>query len=180
MTRALVIGRRRKGRPIARVVRETQARLQDAGWEVTAEVVVRKRALRRHTASAVADGVDVVVAVGGDGAVLQVVQKLAETDVALAIVPMGTGNLLAGNLGIPKDAEKAAAVAIAAVTADAGRRRIDLGRMTAGGKKRYFAVACGVGFDAKVMDRTAKSTKLRFGKLAYLASAFLERGQVRN
>ena len=50
---------------------------------------------------------DVVVAVGGDGAVLQVVQVLAETDVALGIVPMGTGNLLAGNLGIPHEHEHA-------------------------------------------------------------------------
>lgn len=175
MTHALVIGRRRKGRPIAEKIRETQARLEAAGWKVDTKLVTRKRGLRRHAGAAVSAGVDVVVAVGGDGAVLQVLQKVAETDVALGIVPMGTGNLLAGNLGVPKDLDKALEVILGLKT-----RRIDVGRVTVGGKNRFFAVACGVGFDAEVMDATSKSSKLRLGKLAYFASAFRSRGRVRN
>jgi diacylglycerol kinase (ATP) len=117
-------------------------------------------------------GVDVVVAVGGDGAVLQVVNALADTTVALGIIPMGTGNLLAGNLRIPRRLDRAVSVIVG------GRhRRIDLGRVTVGGKDHDFAVACGVGFDARVMQATGAAEKRRLGKLAYVVRAI---GQVRH
>jgi len=174
MTKALVIGRRRPGRPIRKTVRETTKRLRDAGWKVEAAVVDTKRQLRRRSARAVKDGVDVVVAVGGDGAVSQMLQAVAGTDVALGVVPMGTGNLLAGNLEIPKGLESVA------VLADGGRRRIDLGRVRIGGKRRYFAIACGVGFDAEVMDATDRTEKQRLGKLAYFAGAIRRQGQVKD
>jgi diacylglycerol kinase (ATP) len=173
--RALVIGRRRRGRTIGTVVRQTRKRLEAAGWTVESVFVDRKKELRQHAARAVKEGFDVVVAVGGDGAVLQVVQVLAETDVALGIIPMGTGNLLAGNLGIPHKHEDAGEMLLTGT-----RRRIDLGRLTIGGKRRYFAVACGIGFDADVMKGTAKVHKLRWGKLAYLASAFRRSRHMRN
>ena len=112
MTRALMLGRRRKGRPIGVAVAEATALLVAAGWTVDARVVDRKRQLRRETRRGVKAGVDVVVAVGGDGAVLQVVQKLAETKVALGIVPKGTGNLLATNLGIPTEVDAAVQVVL--------------------------------------------------------------------
>jgi YegS/Rv2252/BmrU family lipid kinase len=172
---ALVIGRRRKGRKIAEAVRETERLLEAAGWKVDSEVVVRKRELRKSTAKAVKSGLDVVVAVGGDGAVLQVVNALAETDVALGIIPKGTGNLLAGNLGIPHKLERAVDVIVTG-----HRRRIDLGRVTIDGKERDFAVACGVGFDARVMQATGTAEKGRWGKLAYLANAVREGRHVGN
>lgn len=175
MTRAFVIGRRRRGRPIGTVVRQAGSQLEAAGWTVETALVDRKRELRKRTARAVKSRVDIVVAVGGDGAVLQVVQALAETDVALGIVPMGTGNLLAGNLRIPHKPETAVGLII-----DGGRRRIDLGRVKVGGKRRVFSVACGIGFDAEVMQATAKKHKLRWGKLAYVASAIRRSGTVRN
>jgi diacylglycerol kinase family enzyme len=118
----------------------------------------------------------VVVAVGGDGAVLEVATALAKTEVALGIIPMGTGNLLAGNLEIPGD------LAEATRTLVTGRhKRIDLGRLTVdGGARHYFAVACGVGFDAKVMKKTGTGQKRRWGKLAYVANAISEAGGVHN
>lgn len=164
--RALVVGRRRRGRKIGTVVQQTRRRLEAAGWTVETAFVERKKELREAARHAVGEQFDVVVAVGGDGAVLQVVQVLAETDVALGIVPMGTGNLLAGNLGIPHQVEGAGETLLTG-----SRRTIDLGRLTIAGKRKYFAVACGVGFDAEVMKGTAKAHKLRWGKLAYLASA---------
>ena len=175
MTHVLVIGRRRPGREIGKAVRETARRLTDAGWSVDREVVVTKGQLRRGAARAVKRGADVVVAVGGDGAVLQVVQSLAGTQVALGIIPMGTGNLLAGNLGIPKGVDEAVKVLV-----DGGRRKIDLGRLTAGGKQTMFAVACGVGFDAEVMASTDPEEKEHLGKLAYVVSAIRRQGQVRD
>jgi YegS/Rv2252/BmrU family lipid kinase len=175
MTRALVIGRRRQGRGIAQAVAETERRLGAAGWTVEMAVVDRKKQLRKRTRRAVKAGADVVVAVGGDGAVSQVVQALAGTEVDLGIVPMGTGNLLAGNLAIPRPRDKA----IDVVLSD-GRRRIDLGHVTIDRKRKVFAVACGIGFDAVVMKSTGKRGKRRWGKLAYVASAIKNHGRVRN
>ena len=175
MTRALVVGRRRPGRKIAAAVRDTRKALEAEGWTVKGAVVTAKRTLRRVVARAVKDGVDVVVAVGGDGAVLQVVQVLAGTKVALGIIPLGTGNLLAGNLEIPKGIEEGVAVLV-----HGGRRRIDVGRLTVGGKRSLFAVACGVGFDAQVMKATSTSDKVQLGKLAYVASAIRRQGLVKD
>jgi YegS/Rv2252/BmrU family lipid kinase len=173
MTSALVIGRRRRGRPIREAVRETQRLLEAAGWQVEASVVKKKRSVRRRSGDAARSGVDVVVAVGGDGAVLQVVQGLAETPVALGIVPMGTGNLLATNLRIPRRLEHAVQVVLGGT-----RRQIDLGKLTMGRKERYFAVACGIGFDATVMDATTLAAKRRWGKLAYAAKAVAQSGDL--
>src|SRR5439155_1893219 len=77
VTTALVIGRLRPGRPIRETVGETQRLLEAAGWKVETSLVKKKRSVRKRTAAAAKDGVDVVVAVGGDGVVLQVVQSLA-------------------------------------------------------------------------------------------------------
>ena len=104
---------------------------------------------------------------------LQVIQSLACSEVALGIVPLGTGNLVAGNLRIPTDAASAATTIL-----EGERRRIDLGRVRAGAHDEWFAVACGVGFDAQVMDATSKRAKVRLGKLAYLASAVRERDRL--
>jgi len=175
VTRALVLGRRRPGRKVGEAVRETQERLEAAGWKVDSLVVRRKSALRRHAAHGVDAGVDVVVAVGGDGAVLQVVNALAETKVALGIIPMGTGNLLAGNLGIPHQLDRAVDVLV-----NGHHRRIDLGRVTVGGKDHDFTVACGVGFDARVMQATDTREKRRLGKLAYLVQAIRQAQHVRD
>ncbi len=172
---ALVIGRRRPGRKIDEAVGETKQRLKAAGWKVDGIVVQRKRALRKRATNAVHDGVDVVVAVGGDGAVLQVVNALAKTKTALGIVPMGTGNLLAGNLGIPHALEAAVNVLV-----NGQHRRIDLGGLNVDGKDRYFAVACGVGFDAHVMEATGTREKLRLGKLAYVVQAVRKAALVRD
>jgi YegS/Rv2252/BmrU family lipid kinase len=175
MTRALIIGRRRLGRGIPQAVHETGQRLEAAGWTIESAVVDRKKQLRKRTRRAVKAEVDVVVAVGGDGAVSQVVQALAGTQVDLGIVPMGAGNLLAGNLGIPRVREQAIDVVLAG-----GRRRIDLGQVTIARRRKVFAVACGIGFDAVVMKSTGKRGKRRWGKLAYVASAIKNRGRVRN
>jgi YegS/Rv2252/BmrU family lipid kinase len=169
VTRALVLGRRRIGRQIGPTVHETAKRLMAAGWEVETKVVFQKKDLRKRARRAVKGKVDVVVAVGGDGAVFQVVNAIAESDVALGIVPKGTGNLLAGNLGIPQNIDKAIDVLL-----EGEARTIDLGRVSLDGTDRDFAVACGIGFDAVVMDRTDAAHKRRWGKLAYVASAVRE------
>ena len=175
MIRALVVGRKRPGRPIPEAVAEVAQQLEEAGWEVVTSVVKRKRDVRRATRRAVKDERDVVVAVGGDGAVLQVATVLADTTIALGIVPTGTGNLLAANLKVPTDRDKAVEALLS------GRpRRIDMGSVSIGRKKRAFTVACGIGYDAKVMDATTPEQKLHWGKLAYLANAVRHTGSIHN
>ena len=175
MTRALVVGRRRKGRHIAAAVDEVRAALEAAGWDADSAVVDRRPELRSRTARAVRRGYDIVVAVGGDGAVNEVATTLMGTKVVLGIIPMGTGNLLAGNLGIPAGREDAVRTIVAGV-----RRRIDAGRATVDGMSYAVAVACGVGFDAEVMDATRSRDKRRWGKLAYVAGVVGARGRIRN
>lgn len=175
MTSVLVIGRRRKGRQIGQAVSETRRLLEAAGWSVESAVVTHKSALRKRAAAAVKAELDMVIAVGGDGAVLQVVNALAESRVVLGIIPKGTGNLLAGNLGIAHSLEDAVGTLLTGEP-----RRIDLGRVTVEGLERDFAVTCGIGFDAVVMDATANDQKRRWGKLAYFANAIREGRRVRD
>jgi len=175
VTRALIVGRRRKGRHIGRTVRQVETILRAAGWKISTRMVSRKPALQRAAERAVAKGFDLVVAVGGDGAVVRVASGLAESGLELGIVPMGTGNLLAGNLDVPHGVHDATQVILGRRT-----RRIDLGHVTLDGAEHDFAVACGIGFDAAVMDATRTGQKLRWGKLAYLANALGQTGTIRN
>ena len=175
MTHAFIVGRRRKGRHVGRVVREVRVALQAVGWRVRERTVTGRQDLARAAAEAVQAGVDVVVAVGGDGTVRLVASAVADTPIALGVIATGTGNLVAANLGIPR----ARAAAIRTVVH--GRRRtIDLGRVEADGAQHDFVLACGVGFDAEVIQRTHGAQKRRLGRLAYLASVLARTGTIRN
>jgi YegS/Rv2252/BmrU family lipid kinase len=115
-----------------------------------------------QTAQAVRDGADVVFACGGDGTVMACVTALAGTDVALAVLPAGTGNLLAANLGLTGDVATAIEVVL-----QGGRRRIDVGSVG----DQSFAVMAGMGFDAHMLDATNDTAKKHIGWLAYVAGA---------
>ena len=117
---------------------------------------------RGQTAKAVADGAELVFVCGGDGTVMAAVTALAGTDVALAVLPAGTGNLLAANLGLGADAATGVQVAI-----DGGRKRIDVG--TVG--DQCFAVMAGMGFDAEMLEGTSDTAKKHIGWLAYVGGA---------
>ena len=107
---------------------------------------------------AVANGADLVLACGGDGTVTSCAEGVAGTGVPLAIMQMGTGNLLARNLGLPVEFEAALAVALT------GRdQAIDAG--TANGSP--FVVMAGLGLDARMLSDTSEPLKRRLGWLAY-------------
>jgi diacylglycerol kinase (ATP) len=116
--------------------------------------------------AALKNGAEMIVAHGGDGTMMEIASVLSGTDVPLGILPGGTGNRLAENLGIRWSVEGATRVMLAGRT-----RRIDLGRITTSEGTRLFAVAAGCGFDAEVMHRTGKNSKRAFGVGAYLATA---------
>jgi YegS/Rv2252/BmrU family lipid kinase len=117
------------------------------------------------TREAVDAGVDVVFAFGGDGTVMACASVLAGTDVALAILPSGTGNLLATNLGLPGDL--AAGVAVAT---GGNRRRIDVG-VVEDLPGSCFTVMAGMGFDAEMLAGTSERLKRRIGWPAYVVAA---------
>ncbi|MER6394844.1 diacylglycerol kinase family protein [Kitasatospora sp. NPDC001603] len=119
---------------------------------------------RGAAAAAVAAGADLVVACGGDGTVTACSHALAGTGVALAIVPCGTGNLLARNLGLPADPARALADALAG-----GPRRIDLATADGDGiTATVVSAMAGIGLDAAAMAGTSRRAKNRWGWPAYV------------
>jgi diacylglycerol kinase family enzyme len=111
---------------------------------------------------AVAAGVEVLFACGGDGTVMACAGELAGSTVALAVLPSGTGNLLAANLALPSGVTEAVAVATAGE-----RLRIDVGQLDT----HCFTVMAGMGFDAHLLDNTSDRLKARIGWPAYVVGA---------
>jgi YegS/Rv2252/BmrU family lipid kinase len=111
--------------------------------------------------AAVAAGVQLVVICGGDGTIMACLGALTGTDVPVALLPLGTGNLLARNLGVPIEVADALAVAVNGVD-----RRIDLGRVG----DQPFSVMAGIGFDAAMMADASGDMKKLAGWPAYVFS----------
>ncbi|MHB8394031.1 MAG: diacylglycerol/lipid kinase family protein [Candidatus Dormibacteria bacterium] len=104
-------------------------------------------------------GAEILFACGGDGTVMAAAQALSGTDTALAVVPLGSGNLLARSLGLPRDTLGAILVGI-----DGRRQRIDLGEVDG----RSFTVAAGIGLDAQMVAGAPRLAKQLLGWLAYV------------
>lgn len=127
---------------------------------------------RGQTKDAVAGGASVVIAFGGDGTTRAVAESLAGTGVPMGLLPAGTGNLLARNLGIPP-ARLESSLHIALTGQN---RTIDVGHVelndTLAGRPRQetFLVMCGLGFDAEVMATTAPELKKKIGWVAYVVA----------
>jgi diacylglycerol kinase (ATP) len=122
--------------------------------------VPKSRKAPAQVRRALKDGADLVFAWGGDGMVQRCVDVLAGSNVGLAIIPAGTANLFAGNLGIPKDIEGAVAVGLRGE-----RRSLDVGRFNG----ERFAVMAGAGFDAAMIrDAGNGGLKERLGRVAYV------------
>ena len=124
------------------------------------EVPKSKRAPKR-VRKAMDAGADLVLVWGGDGMVQRCVDALAGSDVALGVVPAGTANLFATNLGIPQDIAGAVRVAVRGL-----RTRLDVGRING----ERFAVMAGVGVDALMIRDADAGLKDRIGKLAYVVT----------
>lgn len=143
--------------------RAIEAALAEAGWpapvwfETTPEDPGAGQTRR-----AIEEGAEVVFVSGGDGTVRSCVEGVAGTDAALAVLPAGTGNLLATNLGLPDDPAEGVRLAV-----ERGRRRLDVGEVDG----QVFAVMAGMGFDAKMLDDASTTLKARIGPPAYVVSA---------
>jgi len=122
---------------------------------------------RELTARAVAEGVDLVLGAGGDGTVRVICDGLAGTGIPFGLIPAGTGNLLARNIGIPLDVAAALDVAF-----DGEDKPIDLIRLTVDdAAPEHYAVIAGIGLDAVIMEATNPELKKAVGSAAYFVSA---------
>lgn len=122
------------------------------------EVAKSKRAPEAVRA-ALAAGADLLYVWGGDGTVQRCIDQVAGTDVTLAILPAGTANLLAGNLGIPQDIAESVRIGL-----QGDRRAIDTATMNG----EHFAVMAGAGLDALMLDDADAGLKDRIGRAAYV------------
>jgi diacylglycerol kinase (ATP) len=132
------------------------------GWEVELRPTKAPgdATIQAHAATTI--GYHVVAAAGGDGTVNEVINGLVGTKTALAVLPMGTVNIWARELGLPMDVKKAASAFLQAKLA-----QIDLGK--AG--KRHFLLMAGIGFDGAVTEVIRPKEKKLLGALAYVKQA---------
>jgi diacylglycerol kinase family enzyme len=122
---------------------------------------------RRFAREARTQGIDALVCYGGDGTAMEIAAGAMASGLPLGLVPGGTGNLLAGNLRLPRGPAAAARVILAGRTAT-----IDLGAVERADGTHYFAVCGGTGFDARLMARTRSDEKQRWKMAAYVMRAF--------
>jgi YegS/Rv2252/BmrU family lipid kinase len=124
------------------------------------------------------EGTDLIVAAGGDGTINEVVEGMAGSGVPLGILPGGTANVLANEIGLSGSLERAAEKLLTCEL-----RRVPVGRiaMNGNGQGRHFLLMAGAGLDAHVVLQVDPVLKARFGKLAYWAAGapeFLRRLEV--
>jgi YegS/Rv2252/BmrU family lipid kinase len=123
--------------------------------------VKKSRRAPGYARRAAAKGADVVFVWGGDGTVQRCIDALANTGAAVAILPAGTANLLAANLGVPHDLPAAVQVGLHGT-----RRRLDTGSVNG----ERFAVMAGAGFDARMIADADRGLKDRLGRAAYVVT----------
>jgi diacylglycerol kinase family enzyme len=146
---------------------------REAGWEHPAFYPTTvEDAGQLATAQALERGVDVVLVAGGDGTVRAVSEAIAGTGVPLAILPSGTGNLLARNLGLPlgdPDEMIRAALGDFRHPIDIGWARIT--REDGTESEHAFVVLAGIGLDADMIANTRSDLKKSVGWIAYVDGA---------
>jgi diacylglycerol kinase (ATP) len=167
VTRALLIANPAAARTDARAVTAIRDTLRGGGWAVEVLATARPGDARRFAREARAQGFDALVCYGGDGTAMEIAAGAMASGLPLGLVPGGTGNLLAGNLRLPRSPAAAARVILAGRTA-----ALDLGAVERADGTHYFAVCGGTGFDARLMARTGSDEKQRWKMAAYVMRAF--------
>lgn len=155
----------------AAIVQKALTVLEQAGIEAEALETDAPGSARALARMAVRNGYDTIFACGGDGTVHEVLQSLVGTPVGLGVVPLGTANALAKDLGLGSSPVNAVRKLL-----DAKPTEIPVGRVFyrdehGTERSRYFTVAAGVGADALLMASMDAELKRRFGYLLYIIEA---------
>ena len=161
---------RRRGRRLADV-EAALAVLRNGGVEASAAPTRAASDATDQTRQAIAAGCDTVFACGGDGTIHDVLQGLVGTNVALAIIPLGTANSLAHDLRLPLSPADAALAALKAKPRRIAVGRIEYQDFSGNRGMRYFTVTVGIGVDAHLFYKLDFLAKRRFGMAAYCAKA---------
>jgi YegS/Rv2252/BmrU family lipid kinase len=164
VSRAAVVHNPTKVTDLPALKRRVEPVMAQAGWEppLWLETTVEDPGAGMAK-EAVEQGCDVVFVAGGDGTVMAAATTLAGTGVPLAILPTGTGNLLARNLDLPFTDEGACL----RIGLSGRTRAIDVGAV----EDRRFVVMAGLGFDAAMMRDAPEGLKKTVGWPAYVVSA---------
>ena len=147
-------------------VRAIEPILAAAGWRWRVYSRVRGGATAPLVARALDDGAGLVVAAGGDGTLRDVASVVATTGVPLGVLPGGTANVFAREMGIP-----IAPAAAAWALVEGVERTMDLGRVTlADGRWARFVIAAGLGLDGAILRATLPGLKRLVGPVAIAAA----------
>jgi diacylglycerol kinase (ATP) len=154
------------------IIASVKAVLEGAGIDVKVIATDAPDSAGRLALEAIADGCDTVIACGGDGTVHEAMQNMVGGSAVLGVIPMGTANALAIDLGLPSSPVQAAKALL-----DAVPERVSVGRVTYRDMDgntcwRYFVVAAGIGADGLFFTRLDSRLKQRFGYAAYAIEAF--------
>ena len=136
--------------------------LRENGWDVSVLQKLHGGHATELAQEAVRAGCQVVVDCGGDGTLNEVVEGVLGTETAVGVLPGGTANLWAREVGVASRLQVAAAQLVSAE-----RRRVDVGQVAINGRhKSHFVLMAGVGFDGAVIERVNKPLKNRIGTAA--------------
>ena len=173
MRRIAILYNPRSGRASCRRKAEVEraaAVLRAQGLEVVAQATAGARRADRQARQFIEEGFDTIVASGGDGTVHDVLQGVVNTDAVLGVLPLGTANSLAADLGLSGNPAQIAAQLLAAEP-----RRLAIGHIEyerhGVRESRYFTVAAGVGVDAALFYQLNARSKQRWGMAAYVGES---------
>jgi diacylglycerol kinase (ATP) len=158
---------KRRAARIAKVL----AVLHGAGIEVKVIATESPESAGVQAQEAASQGCDTILACGGDGTVHETLQRLVGGSAALGVIPMGTANALATDLGLPANPVRAAKMLLTAEPVRVSVGRVSYCALDGQSRSRYFVVAAGVGADGLFFSRLDSRLKQRLGYLLYLVEA---------
>jgi diacylglycerol kinase (ATP) len=169
--KALLIWNPKAGpRDVRQELSQVMTIMETHGWRVTLKETSRPGDATRFSQQARQEHVDAVFAAGGDGTINEIVNGLAESQVALGVLPVGTGNIWAKQLGQPTRSPRHLRPALDSIRAllQGERRSVDLGRSNG----RYFLQFTDIGLDAEVIQRMEPRSRRqqRLGAVAYVST----------